>query len=94
MMSGQNPETGDDVRPVSERLVVRRHWEPAYAVPIVSGPGGHGGGDARLLNAVFRRDEAPDPLGRSGWLHRRAPQRGDRAGREQVDRDRPRRERP
>lgn len=63
MMSGDRQETRDDVRPVSERLVVQRHWEPAYTVPIVSGPGGHGGGDARLLSAIFRRDGSPDPLG-------------------------------
>ncbi len=69
MMPGENPETGNDVRPVSERLVVQRHWEPAYTVPIVRGPGGHGGGDARLLNAVFRRDGAPDPLGQqAGYI--------------------------
>ncbi|MGD0554488.1 MAG: Gfo/Idh/MocA family oxidoreductase [Streptosporangiaceae bacterium] len=62
-------QTVDEVRPVSERLVVQRHWEPAYTVPIVRGPGGHGGGDARLLNAVFRRDGTPDPLGQqAGYI--------------------------
>jgi predicted dehydrogenase len=69
MMSVEDPESRVDVRPVSERLVVQRHWEPAYTVPIVCGPGGHGGGDARLLNAVFRRDVAPDPLGQqAGYI--------------------------
>ena len=69
MAAGQEPETGNDVRPSSERLVVQRHWEPAYTVPIVRGPGGHGGGDARMLSAIFRRDGTPDPLGRqAGYI--------------------------
>lgn len=69
MMSAEKPGTGTDVRPSSERLVVQRHWEPAYTVPIPRGPGGHGGGDARLLNAVFRRDGTPDPLGQqAGYI--------------------------
>jgi hypothetical protein len=69
MMSGEKPGTGTDVRPSCERLVVQRHWEPAYTVPIRRGPGGHGGGDARLLNAVFRRDGTPDPLGQqAGYI--------------------------
>ena len=69
MMSGEDPQPGDDIRPASERLVVQRHWEPAYTVPIIRGPGGHGGGDARMLSAVFRRDGSPDPLGqRAGYI--------------------------
>src|SRR4051812_11251814 len=40
-------------RPVSERLVVQRHFQPAHEVPIPAGTGGHGGGDAQLLHDVF-----------------------------------------
>lgn len=40
-------------RPVGERLIVQRHFEPAREVEIPSGEGGHGGGDARLLRDVF-----------------------------------------
>ncbi len=54
----------EGARPVSERLVVQRHWEPAREVDIPEGAGGHGGGDALLLREVFVGDE-PDELGRS-----------------------------
>ncbi len=52
-----------DLRPEGERLLVQRHWEAAYEVPIGGGDGGHGGGDDLLLRDVF---EGPgdDPLGR------------------------------
>ncbi len=51
------------VRPEAERLIVQRHWEEAYEVPIDGGDGGHGGGDELLLSDVF---EGPgdDPLAR------------------------------
>ncbi|WP_311259060.1 Gfo/Idh/MocA family oxidoreductase [Microbacterium sp. WCS2018Hpa-9] len=51
------------LRPESERLIVQRHWEAAYEVPIDGGDGGHGGGDELLLSDVF---EGPgdDPLSR------------------------------
>ncbi|MDL5351813.1 Gfo/Idh/MocA family oxidoreductase [Microbacterium sp. zg-YB36] len=55
-------------RPVSERLLVQRHFEPAREVPIPVAVGGHGGGDAQLLDDVFRGG-APDPLGRASTWH-------------------------
>lgn len=58
---GETATTG--VRPHGSRLVVQRHWEPAAEVPIPSGQGAHGGGDALLLRDVFRGDTA-DPLRR------------------------------
>lgn len=54
----------EGARPVSERLVVQRHWEPAREVEIAHGSGGHGGGDALLLREVFVGGE-PDPLARA-----------------------------
>ena len=46
---------------------MQRHWELAYEVPLPVGPGHHAGGDARLLDAVFRPG-GPDPLGqRAGY---------------------------
>ena len=58
----------DDVRPVSEHLVVQRHWEPAYEVPVPAESGHHGGADPRLLDAVLRPGRA-DPLGqRAGYV--------------------------
>lgn len=52
-----------DLRPEGERLIVQKHWEAAYEVPIDGGDGGHGGGDELLLSDVF---EGPgdDPLAR------------------------------
>ncbi|MDY7100883.1 MAG: Gfo/Idh/MocA family oxidoreductase [Actinomycetota bacterium] len=57
----------DASRPGGERLVVQRHFEPAHEVPIPTGEGGHGGGDAILLRDVFVGG-VDDPLGRaSTW---------------------------
>lgn len=60
-LSGSDGTTS--VRPEGERLIVQRHWEEAYEVPIDGGDGGHGGGDELLLSDVF---EGPgdDPLAR------------------------------
>lgn len=61
-------EEDDAVRRNGERLVVQRHWEAAYEVPIVNGEGGHGGGDVLLLSDLFN-GPGEDPLGRpSGYL--------------------------
>jgi predicted dehydrogenase len=61
-------EEDDAVRRNGERLVVQRHWEAAYEVPIVNGEGGHGGGDELLLSDLFN-GPGEDPLGRpSGYM--------------------------
>ncbi|WP_224763519.1 Gfo/Idh/MocA family protein [Salinibacterium sp. ZJ70] len=54
----------EGARPVSERLVVQRHWQSARDVEIPHGTGGHGGGDALLLREVFVGGES-DGLGRA-----------------------------
>ncbi|MFC6094509.1 Gfo/Idh/MocA family protein [Saccharothrix lopnurensis] len=51
-------------RPAGERLLLQRHWSVAEEVPVPQGDGPHGGGDAHLLDDVFRPGTAPDPLGR------------------------------
>ncbi|GAA4768800.1 Gfo/Idh/MocA family protein [Microbacterium gilvum] len=51
------------LRPSGERLIVQRHWEEPVEVEIVTGEGGHGGGDALLLSDVFVGPQ-DDPLGR------------------------------
>ncbi len=58
----------DEVRPVGERVLLQRHWETAQEIEIPVGEGGHGGGDAMLLDDLFR-GAADDPLGRTaGYL--------------------------
>jgi predicted dehydrogenase len=52
----------EESRPVGERLVLQRHFEPAVEVPIPAGVGGHGGGDSVLLRDVFVGRDS-DPLG-------------------------------
>ena len=52
----------DDARPVAETLVVQKHFETAQRREIPSGDGGHGGGDSRLLDDIFR-GVGDDPLG-------------------------------
>ncbi|MBT2596378.1 Gfo/Idh/MocA family protein [Arthrobacter sp. ISL-72] len=66
--SGTPVQEEDAVRHNGERLVVQRHWEAAYEVPIINGEGGHGGGDELLLSDLFN-GPGEDPLGRpSGYL--------------------------
>jgi predicted dehydrogenase len=50
-------------RPFGSLLRLQRHWEEAQLVPIPEAAGAHGGGDAMLLDDVFR-GPALDPLGR------------------------------
>ncbi len=48
-------------RPV---ILLQKHWEKARDVPFEDAAGGHGGGDARLLDDLFR-GAGNDPLGRA-----------------------------
>jgi predicted dehydrogenase len=71
MVSGAVASAGEgDPRPLSERLLVQRHWEPARLAEIPAAEGTHAGGDVPLLDSVFRSSvSAPDPLGqRAGYL--------------------------
>ncbi len=61
--SAAHAGSSGSLRPEGEHLIVQRHWESAYEVPIVDGEGGHGGGDALLLSDVFV-GSGDDPLGR------------------------------
>jgi len=58
----------DDARPVSERLILQKHFERSVEIPILAGSGGHGGGDERLLDDVFV-GVGRDPLGHAAdWI--------------------------
>lgn len=50
-------------RTFGARLVLQQHWEEAQELTIPEGAGAHGGGDAMLLDDVFR-GTGDDPLGR------------------------------
>lgn len=54
---------GDDLRPVTEQIIVQRHWESAREVEIPGGEGAHGGGDIRMMRDLFV-GPSEDPLGR------------------------------
>ncbi|MEO1236843.1 MAG: Gfo/Idh/MocA family oxidoreductase [Planctomycetota bacterium] len=56
-------------RPVEQTLRLQRHFEPSRDLPIPEAEGGHGGGDARLLERLFLPDLPPDPLGRDASHH-------------------------
>ncbi len=46
-------------------LLFRPHWRPPVKIEVPQEGGGHGGGDKRLLDDLFRPAPAPDPLGRA-----------------------------
>lgn len=57
------------VRAEGTELVLQRRWETAQRIDVPEGPGAHGGGDALLLDDLFRPGTRPDPLGQAaGWL--------------------------
>ncbi|WP_222195567.1 Gfo/Idh/MocA family oxidoreductase [Modestobacter italicus] len=67
--------TPEEVQPASgartegTELVLQRRWEAAQRIDVPEGPGAHGGGDALLLDDLFRPGTRPDPLGQAaGWL--------------------------
>ncbi|WP_430782925.1 Gfo/Idh/MocA family protein [Actinoplanes sp. G11-F43] len=62
-----DPTAGKSEEETYERLTVQEHWKPAEEITITRGAGGHGGGDALLLDDVFR-GPGDDPLARqAGW---------------------------
>ncbi|GAA2408313.1 Gfo/Idh/MocA family oxidoreductase [Streptomyces glaucosporus] len=57
-----SPEAG-----AYERLTLQEHWKEPEEIPVEQGAGGHGGGDALLLDDVLR-GPADDPLARRAGL--------------------------
>ena len=55
--------TGQQLRPHGSRLMLQRLWSQPEEVPVPEGTGAHGGGDAMLLDDIFR-GASEDPLGR------------------------------
>lgn len=47
----------------NEPLIVHKLWEEHETQHVAMSRGGHGGGDERLQDKLFRDPEAPDPLG-------------------------------
>lgn len=60
-------DTDDEVRPMTNRLVLQRQWERARVVPLAEGEGAHGGGDQRLLDDLFL-GAGDDPLHHTAGL--------------------------
>lgn len=66
--SANEVEQAEATRPKGARLVVQRHWEAARELEIPEGIGGHGGGDAFLLQDVFAPGTRPDPLAQAAGV--------------------------
>jgi len=49
----------------SERLILMPHFAKPEIIEVPKGAGGHGGGDSRLLDALFIPGGCEDPLGRA-----------------------------
>lgn len=63
-VSGREKEGGLSVA-TPDKVVVFPHWEEAYPVEIPKAVGGHGGGDAPLLDDIFGSKKKKDPLQRA-----------------------------
>ncbi|MCG3177919.1 MAG: putative oxidoreductase YteT [Phycisphaerae bacterium] len=63
-ISGQGGTAEGETLAQGARIEVFPHFAPSYRVRWEEGKGGHGGGDPRLLNDVFR-GAGDDPLGRA-----------------------------
>ncbi len=53
----------------SQRITVFPHWKKPYTVKPPEAVGGHGGGDAPLLEDLFSGKSKADPLGRAAGHH-------------------------
>ncbi len=53
----QSGEAGQQFEPI----IVHRNWQDYEIEKVAFGRGGHGGGDQRLQDKIFRNPEAPDP---------------------------------
>lgn len=63
-VSGQGDAAKEGATKVRPRIMVYPQFAEPYEVPFEEGKGGHGGGDTRLLDDVFR-GVSDDPLGRA-----------------------------
>ncbi|MPZ00857.1 MAG: gfo/Idh/MocA family oxidoreductase [Actinophytocola sp.] len=63
--AGDTGEQASGPRREGTRLLLQRHWQPATEIDVVEEASAHGGGDARLLDDLFRPGGTADPLGRA-----------------------------
>lgn len=56
-----NQEAGEEIS--YKPIVVHKLWEKHEVMPVGYSRGGHGGGDQRLQDKIFRGDDGSDPLG-------------------------------
>ncbi|MCZ2810733.1 Gfo/Idh/MocA family oxidoreductase [Modestobacter sp. VKM Ac-2979] len=62
-------QAASGARSEGTELVLQRRWAAAQRIEVPEGPGAHGGGDALLLDDLFRPGTRSDPLGQAaGWL--------------------------
>jgi len=65
VIAGQSDEELAEAQYEGERYIrLQKMFEPPREIEIPEAKGGHGGGDALILQRVFNPDAPPDPLGR------------------------------
>ncbi|MEX0882225.1 MAG: Gfo/Idh/MocA family oxidoreductase [Cyclobacteriaceae bacterium] len=57
---------GEDMN--REPLVLHKNWEESQMIQVVSERGGHGGGDKRLHDKIFKNPDAADPYKHSAGI--------------------------
>lgn len=66
-VSGDGSVQGEMVKE-GTNIVIHPHFAPQYSVPIPEAKGGHGGGDALLLEDLFNPNAPEDPLKRAAGV--------------------------
>lgn len=58
----------ENVNVIHEPVVLYKNWQDCQIIQVASERAGHGGGDRRLHDKLFKQSEAPDPYGHSAGL--------------------------
>lgn len=59
---------GGAVDVIQEPVIVHKNWEDHQVIQVTSERSGHGGGDRRLQDRLFRLTDTPDPYGHSAGV--------------------------
>ena len=67
MHAREMEQTGDE-QAQFKPIIVHKNWEEFETVKVPYERGGHGGGDSRLQDKIFRNPENPDPMGHTAGI--------------------------